>query len=80
MGLEGLGGEPAEDVVADPGTNGGRHAQPGEVDRRVGGAAADVQDQLVDSDQLSGSGQMIQRGAKMIGHDEARANDRGSRR
>ena len=68
--LERLGGEPAEDVVADAGADGRRDAQPGEVDRRVGGAAADVQDQLVDRDQLAGPRQVIDRRAEMVGHDE----------
>ena len=72
---EGLGGEPAEDVVADAGADRRRDAQPGEVDRRVGGAAADVQDQLVDRDQLAGSGQVVERRANMVGHDQPGAND-----
>ena len=58
--LERLGGEPAEDVVADAGADGRRDAQPGEVDRRVGGAAADVQHQLIDRDQLAGPRQVIE--------------------
>ena len=53
--LERLGRKPAEDVVADTGADGRRHAEPGEVDRGVGGAAADVEHQLVDRDQLAGS-------------------------
>ena len=54
----------------------GRDAQPGEVDRRVGGAAADIQDQLVDRDQLAGAWQVVERRAKMVGHHQARADDR----
>ena len=52
--LERLGGEPAEDIVADAGADGRPHAEPREVDRRVGGAAADIEHQLVDRDELAG--------------------------
>ena len=72
---QGLGGEPAEDVVADAGADRRRDAQPGEVDGRVGGAAADVQDQLVDRDQLAGPGQVIERRADMVGHHQPGADD-----
>ena len=44
--LERLGREPAEDVVADPGADGRPHAQPREVNRGVGGATADIEDEL----------------------------------
>ncbi len=74
---QGLGGEPAEDVVADAGTDRGRDPQPGEVDRRVGGSAADVQHQLVDRDQLAGPGQMVKRRAEMVGHDQPSTDDGG---
>ena len=77
VSFEGLGGESAEDIVADAGADRRRDPQPCEVDRRVGGAAADVQNQLVDRDQLAGPGQVVQRRAKMVRHHEPGANNRG---
>ena len=55
-----------------------RDAQPGEVDGRVGRAAADIQDQLVDRDQLAGPGQMVERRADMVGHDQPGTDDRSA--
>ena len=70
-----LGGEPAEDVVAHAGTDGRAHAQPRQVDRRVGGAAADVEHQLIDRDQLTGPRQVRNGGAQVVGHDQAGTDD-----
>ena len=73
---QGLGGEPAEDVVADPGADRRADPQPGEVNGRVGRPAADVQDQVVDGDQLARAGQVIERRGDVIGDDQPGADDR----
>ena len=67
--------EPAEDVVADLAADRRADAEPGEGHRRVTGAAADVQDQLVGLDQLPGGRQVVDRRAEVIGHDHPGADD-----
>ena len=52
VGDERLGGEPAKDVVAHPGTDRHADAQPCQVDRRVGRPAADVEHQVIDRHEL----------------------------
>ena len=52
-----LGGEPAQDVVADTGTDRDGRSQPCQVDGGVGRPAADVKDELIDGNKLTRAGQ-----------------------
>jgi hypothetical protein len=69
MSPEGLGGEPAEDIIAHARADRRFDSQAGEIHRRIGGAAADIQDQVVDGHELTRLGQVVQRWANMIGDD-----------
>ena len=78
VGHQGLRGEAAEDIVAHPGADGDADAQPGQVDRGVGGAAADVEDQLVDRHEFARAGQAGDGRGHVIDDDHPRAGDRGA--
>ena len=75
VGDEGLGGEPAQDVVADPGTDRDGRSQPRQVDGGVGRPAADVEDELIDRHKLTRAGQPGDGRGDVVDDDHPRAHD-----
>ena len=76
---EGFGDEATEDVVADLAAKVGLVAGLTEGDGDVGGKSADIEDQVVGHDELTGSRTMVQRRAQVVGHQNPGADDLISR-
>ncbi len=77
MRREGLRHEPPEHVVADPTADRRSHVKPRQIDRRIRGAATQAQDQVIGHHQFASGGQVVDRSAYVIGHDNPRADNRG---
>jgi hypothetical protein len=68
-----------EDVVANAADNGGRHIHLGKINSDVGSTAADGQKKPLGQHQFARTGQVVDRGANVVGNDDTGTQNVGMR-